>query len=215
MNKPPSKGLTTAYQCYTTGQTSARFQRGQSVFVMSSTAPAQLKGWIWLGQQGNEEKTNTQTHRTVRIQKDSSQEVQHSYYIQSNREAGYCTQLNKKVVLLHTRRQGNYIQLNKEANSIEEQPSGHKHRVGVRRQLWWAISAYIINILLTSTPGPRKALPSLYVSLGNGGGGLVVGGCYHFPTSLGHWSPWHGCACANSTHSLRASSLPHVFKPQS
>lgn len=78
------------------------------------------------------------------------------------------------MVLLHTRRQGNYIQLKKEANSIEEQPSGHKHRVEVRRQLWWAISAYTNNILLT--PGPWKALPSLCVSPENGGGGLVVGG---------------------------------------
>lgn len=140
---------------------------------------------------GSEAMKKRQTHRhTVRIgpliQKDSTQEVQHSYYIQSNREAGYFTQLNKKVVLLHnTRRQGNYKQLNKEANSIEEQPSGDKHRVGVRRQLWWAISAYIINILLTSAPWPRKALPSLCVSLGNGGGGLVVGGVIIFPRVWG------------------------------
>lgn len=147
MNKPPSKGLTTA-QCYTIGQTSARFQRGQSVFVTSSSAPVQLKGWVWLGQQGNEEKTNTQTH-TVRIgpliQTASNQEVQHSYYIQSNREAGYCTQLNKKVVLLQTWRQGNYIQLNKEADSIEEQPSGHKHRVRVRRQLTAMVGNFCIH----------------------------------------------------------------------
>lgn len=107
--------------------------------------------------------------------------MQHSYYIKSNRKAGYCTQLIKKVVLLQTWRQGNYIQLNKEADSIEEQPSGHKHRVGVRRQLWWAISAYTINILLTSAPGPSKALPLLCVSPGNGGGSLVVGGVIIFP----------------------------------
>lgn len=131
-------------------------------------------------------KRQTQTH-TVRIgpliQTASNQEVQHSYYIQSNREAGYCTQLNKKVVLLQTWRQGNYIQLNKEADSIEEQPSGHKHRVRVRRQLWWAISAYTINILLTSAPGPRKALPLLCVSPGNGGGrgSLVTVGVISFP----------------------------------
>lgn len=49
----------------------------------------------------------------------------------------------------------------------------------------------------------REALPSLWASPSSGG-------CWGFtlPRTLKHWSPWHGCAQANNTKSLRTSLTP-------
>lgn len=97
------------------------------------------------------------------------------------------------------RRQGYYTQMNKgcvwlilvETVSGGEQSSGHKH---------WEGESYGGHFLCTHFNIHPWALSSPWIPPGEG---------FTTPTGMRHWSPWHGCAHANSV--LNRTSFPRGF----